>query len=137
MSELIQVELVEALRTNNVDAILAAILKLTLAPDQDQVSFGSPLHLVISLSTIQIVEQVLLVFCKLGEPSTQEKTLAWCNVQNCDGETALHIASKLARYQLIDILFTIPCIDDTLRDCNGQTAEESAPNERMADLFNS
>ena len=129
-------ELVNALSTNKVDSILEAILKMVGSTSTLTPSYGSPLHLVITLCEKSVVEQVLNVFCRPGSAAADKHSLNWICIRNTpDGQTPLHLASKLSRHDIIDALFMVPNVDDTLRDSQGKTAEELAQTERMADIF--
>ena len=49
----LQLQLINALTANNTDAVLATILKIN--NQQQTLSYGSPLHLVVSLSPFELV----------------------------------------------------------------------------------
>ncbi|KAI8906381.1 Oxysterol-binding protein-domain-containing protein [Gorgonomyces haynaldii] len=133
----LHLELVNALGSNNIDAILSSVLKITSHPTKQTPSYGSPLHLVISLCPKQTVQQILDVFCRPGSAvSNNTPSLNWINTRNIpDGQTPLHLAAKLSRHDIIDLLFQIPTIDDTIRDTHGRLAEDLVQTDRMADLF--
>ena len=62
-------------------------------------SYGSPLHLVVSLCQKSVVEGVLSAFCS----DAQNSYTNWINSQNFpERETPLHIAAKLTR---LDVYF--------------------------------
>ncbi|KAH9244289.1 hypothetical protein BASA81_018323 [Batrachochytrium salamandrivorans] len=133
-------QLVNALGTNDLDSVLAAIMRLTSIPSpagSPPLSYGSPLHLVMSLCQKSIVKSIISTFCMPGSDSaTRGNSLQWINTPNSpDGETPLHIASKLGRVEIAEELFHIPNIDDTIRNSNGKTAEELAKNDKTLALF--
>ena len=51
--KVLQLQLVNALTANNTDAVLATILKIN--NQQQLLSYGSPLHLVVNLSPYELV----------------------------------------------------------------------------------
>lgn len=64
--------------------------------------------------------------------------LAWVNAKNNahgSGETPLHIASRLGRAEIVDLMLRVPSIDDTLRDAEGRVAEEVTKSEKVSELF--
>ena len=143
-------QLINAVSSNDLDGVLNAIFKINSAPSPPGAtppSYGSPLHLVTSLCQSNIVENVLNVFCHLdttgdgggvSSSSVQAKSLDWINCQNSpERETPLHIASKLARVDVLELLFQIPNVNDTIRDAHGLLAEECAPTELVRDVFES
>lgn len=125
------------------DAVLNAIFKINSSPSppgSNSPLYGSPLHLVVSLCQTSVIENVLNVFCthQDGLNAVSGKSLDWINTQNSpDRETPLHIASKLARLDVLELLFQIPNVNDTIRDAHGLTAADSAPNNKVAEIFDS
>ena len=138
-------QLINAVSSNNLDGVLNAIFKINSAPSPPGAlspSYGSPLHLVTSLCKTFIIENVLNIFCHLDEGNQDskgnQKSLEWINTQNTpERETPLHIASKLSRIDVLELLFQIPSVNDTIRDCHGLLAEECAPNEQVRIIFES
>ncbi|KAL2911287.1 hypothetical protein HK105_209244 [Polyrhizophydium stewartii] len=133
-------QLVNALGTNNADQVLAAILRLTSSPPPAGApppSYGSPLHLVISLCSRPVVDAVVAAFCMPGsDAATRGNSLLWINARNSpDRETPLHIAARLGRADVVALLFRVPNVDDTLRAASGRTAEELAKSDRVAEVF--
>ncbi|KAJ3321033.1 hypothetical protein HDV06_004692 [Boothiomyces sp. JEL0866] len=131
-------QLVNSLTTNDTDAVLNAIFRINAHPFQGATpTYGSPLHLVVSLCPKNIVENVVSVFCSSESAAAiNGKSLDWINVQNTpDRETPLHIASKLGRIDIIELLFQIPNLNDTVRQVAGKTAEEIAANGKVAHTF--
>jgi ankyrin repeat protein len=66
---------------------------------------------------------------------TQDDVQKWINVQNNDGDTPLHIAAKLGRLDVLEVLFKSPVFDETTRNFSGKTAEESSKNEKISAFF--
>lgn len=130
-----------AVSSNDIDAVLNAIFKINSSPSPQGGSntalYGSPLHLVVSLCQTSVVQNVLNVFCNQDGPNAASgKSLGWINAQNSpDRETPLHIASKLARLDVLELLFHIPNVNDTIRDANGATPANCAPNDSVAAIF--
>ncbi|KAJ3340155.1 hypothetical protein HDU91_000897, partial [Kappamyces sp. JEL0680] len=132
--------LVNAVSSDDMDAVINAIFKINASPSPAGVpppSYGSPLHLVVSLCQKNVVENVLQVFCSQeSAAAVHGKSLDWINVQNSpDRETPLHIAAKLSRLDILEMLFQIPNLNDTLRDAHGNTAQEVATNDRVVEIF--
>ncbi|KAJ3088393.1 hypothetical protein HK102_008853 [Quaeritorhiza haematococci] len=141
--------LVEALRTNDLETITSAlqrILSQQSYPGAPQPSYGTPLHLAISLSSRSIVEHIVNTYCGAatsggdttlnGNSAAAAPGLDWVNKQNSpDGQTPLHLVAKLGRYDLVDLLFKCPQIDDTVRDAEGRTAEDIAKDVRVIDML--
>ena len=130
-------QLVNAVSSNDIDAVLNAIFRINSTPSPPGTpppAYGSPLHLVVSLCQKNVVENILGVFCSAETKSG--KSIDWINVQNSpDRQTPLHIASKLARTDILDLLFQIPSLNDTIRDSNGQTAQDLSPNAQVEAIF--
>ncbi|KAJ3005149.1 hypothetical protein HKX48_000843, partial [Thoreauomyces humboldtii] len=124
------VQLFDALRSNDPKAIAVAV---RLLPAQEGGSaaapaYGSPLHLTISLSPTPVTESLIATFPDLAQ--------TWVNAATPrDGETPLHLAAKRGRADIVELLFRIPGIQDTLRDARGRTPEEAAGSERLAQII--
>lgn len=54
------------------------------------------------------------------------------NEQNCDGETALHIAARTGRLSILDVLLADPKIDDSVTNKEGLTPYQIAKNRQIA-----
>ncbi|KAJ3000943.1 hypothetical protein HDV02_000012 [Globomyces sp. JEL0801] len=134
-------QLVNAMTSNNTDEVLNAIFKINASNNTSDTStsYGSPLHLVVSICPKHIIENVVGVFCSNDSAAMTNKTLNWINVQNLpDKETPLHIVSKLSRNpEILELLLQIPNVNDTLRDVNGHTAHELATDESLSQIFES
>ncbi|XP_030829986.1 serine/threonine-protein phosphatase 6 regulatory ankyrin repeat subunit B isoform X3 [Strongylocentrotus purpuratus] len=59
-----------------------------------------------------------------------DKDTTIINVQNCDGITALHLACKLDRRQMVKKLVSVDYIDLNIRTLDGKLPEEMARSER-------
>jgi ankyrin repeat protein len=130
-------QLVNAVSSNDVDAIINAIFKINANPPPQgspPPSYGSPLHLVVSLCQKNIVENILHAFCSSDSGNGTQND--WIVIQNTpEKETPLHIASKLSRSDVVELLFQLPNVNDTIRDCNGHTAEEVATTPAVQEIF--
>ncbi|TPX66348.1 hypothetical protein SpCBS45565_g04523 [Spizellomyces sp. 'palustris'] len=117
--------LIDAMRTNDIPTITAAVRRL--ADSAVTPSYGSPLHLAISLCSTPVVEHLVATF--------GDALKTWVNARSLpDGETPLHVAAKLGRADVVEVIFKIKGLDDTIRDADGRTAEEVAKSERIAGL---
>ncbi|KAJ3182224.1 hypothetical protein HDU85_003266 [Gaertneriomyces sp. JEL0708] len=135
--------LVEAMRTNDVQAITTHLINFPLqasslppltaagpSPSQQLLpSYGSPLHLLISLCNASVIQSVL------AHPEVQPRLPVWINARNSDGETPLHVAARLGRTDIVEALFAVPGVDDTLPDNDGRTIDRVAKGERLAFLI--
>lgn len=129
-----QLELVQALSSNNTDLVLASILKLNSVPHTHIPAYGSPLHLVMALCPKHIVIQVIDIFCIAAGATKLAR--GWVNIRNNpDGQTPLHLASKLCRHDICSRLFDIDGLDDTVCDSLGRNAEELADTDEMLTIF--
>ena len=136
MESVRQLKLVNALGSNDVDIVMSAVLKQALEAAQTP-SYGSPLHLVITLCPKAIIEHVVSTFLMPnGAHVNKGNASTWINARNYpDGETPLHIASKLGRADVLELLFRVPTVNDTLRSSAGKTPEEVAKNSHIAEMF--
>ncbi len=114
-----QLRIVNAI-SSDPDSLLSVIARLSPSTCP---SFGSPLHLVVSLGTWEMVQSVCGRYPE------------WICVPDAEGETPLHIASKLGRIECLDLFFSLPLLDDTIRAHHGKTAAELAKNESVSRVF--
>ncbi|KAJ3160844.1 hypothetical protein HDU86_008204 [Geranomyces michiganensis] len=123
------VQLIDALRSHDSEAIINAVKNLPPhAADAPAPAYGSPLHLAISLCPTPVIENLIA-----AAPS---EAAAWANTQSArDGESALHLASKLGRADIVEILFKIEGLSDHLRDGRGCTADQVAASDRVKQLI--
>ncbi|KAI8907712.1 Oxysterol-binding protein-domain-containing protein [Powellomyces hirtus] len=123
------VQLIDALRSHDIAAISDVVQHLpSTAADAPIPAYGSPLHLAIALCPTPVIQNLVSAFPALAT--------TWANTQSPkDGETALHLASKLGRPDIIEVLFKIKGIKDSLRDGRGRTAEQVASSERVRQLI--
>ncbi|KAI9098624.1 Oxysterol-binding protein-domain-containing protein [Phlyctochytrium arcticum] len=120
--------LIDAMRTNDLAIITQAIRQLPVPTTSQAPTYGSPLHLAITLSSTPTIEHILQEFTEWTERY-------WVNAQNGDGETPLHAAARLGRGDVVEMLFRIVGVNDTLRDKAGRTAEEVAKSDRVGSLI--
>jgi ankyrin repeat protein len=132
--KLLHLSLLNALTENDLAGTLDVISKI-ISQNFRRLSYGSPLHLVITLSDFKSVGKVISAFCKPNSPLATASTLGWVNVQNDDLETPLHIASQMGKVNVLDLLFDLPMIDDTKRQNVGKTAQELAKDDLTAEFF--
>ncbi|KAJ3140607.1 hypothetical protein HDU90_007909 [Geranomyces variabilis] len=123
------VQLIDALRSHDSEAINTAVRNLPPhTADAPAPAYGSPLHLAISLCPTSVIENLIA--------ASSESAAAWANTQSArDGESALHLASKLGRADVVEVLFKIKGISDHLRDGRGCTADQVAASERVKQLI--
>lgn len=57
------------------------------------------------------------------------------NEQNAEGETPLHLVSKLARLECLEVLLDINTVDDTIRDVEERSAMDVAKNKQITSLL--
>ena len=57
------------------------------------------------------------------------------NAQNEDGDTPLHLASKMGRADLVEVLLRSEKVDDTVRNKEGKTAEDVAKTEKVQEVL--
>lgn len=77
------------------------------------------MHLAASFGTREIFEKIMHL---TSLQSTDNDSVALdVNMLNSEGNTALHIAAKLNRHDLVDILLNHPEIDDTIKNNSGKT----------------
>jgi ankyrin repeat protein len=134
--KVLHLQLVNALTTNDTDTILNSIFKLNSVPVQKP-TYGSPLHLVVSICDTKVVQNVVSVFCSENSQSQNASSMEWINSFNSDKETPLHICSKLGRQDIMEMLLQIPTINDTLRNADGKTAHEVCQDPEMDIIFTS
>ena len=126
-------QLLEALRSNNMNSIIDILNTISKNPTQKLPTYGSPLHLAVSISSKPIIEKIVESFCR----SEDSIGYSWINERNTpNGETPLIIASKLGRGDIIDYLFKqFKNIDDTVRDTIGRVAYEAGKNGVITELL--
>ncbi len=134
--KVLHLQLVNALKTNDTDTILNAIFKLNSVPVQ-QPSYGSPLHLVVSLCDTRVVQNVVSVFCSEQSQSQNPQSMEWINSLNSEKETPLHVCSKLGRQDVIELLLQIPTVNDTIRNSDGKTPHEVCHDDEIDSIFTS
>ncbi|KAJ3033480.1 hypothetical protein HDV00_006321 [Rhizophlyctis rosea] len=136
-----QFQLVSTLRTADPDSATTAIRTLCIPPPPaTQTSYGSPLHLAVSLCPRAVVERVFSTFCTLApterlEGDAKAKGWEWLNAKNEDGDTPLHLVAKNGRGDLVEVLLKSDRVDDTLRNKDGKTAEDVAKNDKVAEIL--
>lgn len=140
-----QFQLVSTLRTADPDSAVTAIRTLCIPPPSaSTTSYGSPLHLAVSLCPRAVVERVFTTFCTLAPPTGYNAQLEgdarargweWLNAKNGDGDTPLHLAAKAGRGDLVEVLLRSDKVDDTLRNKEGKTAEDVAKNEKVGEVL--
>ncbi|KAJ3048123.1 hypothetical protein HK097_010861, partial [Rhizophlyctis rosea] len=135
-----QYQLVSTLRTADTDSALTAIRSLCIPPPSSShsPSYGSPLHLAIALCPRPVIERVFTTFCAVtpsDDGDARAKGWEWVNAQNEDGDTPLHLASKMGRADLVEILLRSERVDDTLRNNQGKTAEDVAKTEKVQEML--
>lgn len=131
-------QLVDALRTNNMLQITYLIRNLLL-DSKSNPAYGSPLHLAVALSSRDVIERILILFCGANHPPGEAATpkdaesiaFNWINSQNSDGDTPVHIAAKLGRLDSVEMLFKCPLIDETTRNYQSLTAEDIAKDDKV------
>jgi ankyrin repeat protein len=103
----------EALRSGDTAAIQKAMR------DQDSFEGTSVLHLAIQCAELPVIEFVL---------SNLDKTDAshGVNARDQDGNTPLHVASKLGRSSIVKLLLEQDGISDAVTNYQGQTAIDTA-----------
>ena len=118
-------QLVEACRLNDTRMIIQ--LSIDQSPLQ---TYGSPLHLAISLSSRQCIIDLIILTNK-SKLSNQ-----WIIALNSDLETPLHLSAKLNRFDILDALFSIESINDTQRDATNHLAIHHSKQEKIIHYLN-
>ncbi|KAJ3219695.1 hypothetical protein HDU67_010057 [Dinochytrium kinnereticum] len=135
--------LLNVIQTNDLTIILPALQDYLLSSPHAATSipsFGSPLHLAISICSRHVVEQIINAFFLSATP-LRPKELFWVNDQNHpDGDTPLHLAARAKNFEIVDHLLRIEGIDDSIRNAMGRTPEEVVPRtdfaaEKVIELF--
>ncbi|KAI8817986.1 Oxysterol-binding protein-domain-containing protein [Fimicolochytrium jonesii] len=121
--------LVDALRSHDATAIADAVRNLPpITPTSPTPAYGSPLQLAISLCSTTVIERLVASFPDLIP--------TWINSRAMPGgETPLHVAARLGRADVVEVLFKMRDVNDTVRDAHGRTADEVAKTERVAQLI--
>jgi ankyrin repeat protein len=132
--KLLHLSLVNSLTENNTEQVLASISNIN-NKQFTRVSYGSPLHLVVSLSEFDVVMRVIQSFCKQESNMATAQSLSWVNIQNDELETPVHIASKMGRLNVLQLLFDLTQIDDTKRQSHGKTPMDVAKDDKTTEFF--
>lgn len=114
------VRLSEAIKNDDLAAVRKALHNTSLAEYRSQ--FGSILHLAATFSSTKTFAELL------GERID-------VNCQNAEGQTALHIASRLGRQEITELLLSRDEIDDTIRDKDGRTPLDVAKNRQISSVL--
>lgn len=123
-----ELHLVDAFSSNDFPSIVTHLTTHLSTKGAIFGGYGSPLHLAISLSSKHTIEQLIEYW--------QKDVLEWVNMQNAPSlETPLHLVAKQGRVELIDVVFKIKTVNDTIRDNLGRVAFQVAKNEKVADLI--
>lgn len=117
---LLAVRLSEAIKNDDLVGVKKALQGSPLSEYRSQ--FGSILHLAASFSSTKTFAELLLDGIDV-------------NCQNAEGQTALHIAARLGRQEIAELLLSRDEIDDTIRDKDGRTPVEIAKNRQIASVF--
>ncbi|TPX42136.1 hypothetical protein SeLEV6574_g05746 [Synchytrium endobioticum] len=136
-----QFQLVEAFRlhANDPDSIIQAIKRYTSSHPNLPVPFGSPLHLAVSLSSKPVIDRLVSEYCCNNHTgyAIDAAPSDWVNLVNSEGETPVHLAARLGRADVIGTLLTIAAVDETKRDHQGRTPEESAKSLKVLQVLQS
>ncbi|KAL3894089.1 MAG: hypothetical protein SGCHY_005477, partial [Lobulomycetales sp.] len=121
-----ELHLVEAFGTNDFARVTAHLTAQGTSAALP--SYGSPLHLAISLSNKSTIDS-LIEYYAADLPR-------WiCQINSPSMETPLHLAAKLGRIEVIDSLYAISALNDTQRDSLGRVAYDVAKNEKTAEAL--
>ena len=114
----------EAVSKGDSENLSLILRNLNTDPFQFSSPCGNLLHISASLSKLEDFKRIL----KWSEIDI--------NSQNAlDGSTALHIATKLSRYDIIEYLLSLPGIDDTIKDKERKTCFDYCKNKSIINLF--
>lgn len=117
---LLAVRLSEAIKNDDLGAVKKALQNIPISEYRSQ--FGSILHLAASFSSTKTFVELMSERIDI-------------NCQNAEGQTALHIASRLGRQEIAELLLSRDEIDDTIRDKDGRTPVEIAKNRQIISVF--
>lgn len=112
----------EALRSNKIDNVKKAVMQEGFKIDEFKCKFGTLLHLAASFGTKTMFEDLVMAGISVNARST-------------DGSTVLHVASRLGRHDIVELLLELEDLDDTIRDYDGMTACELATSRQMISMF--
>jgi oxysterol-binding protein 1 len=84
--------------------------------------FGTVLHLAASFGSTKTFDELLSEGIDV-------------NCQNIDGCTALHVASRLGRQEIVELLLCQEEIDDTIKDKEGKSPLEIAKSRQISSVF--
>ncbi|KAI8847177.1 hypothetical protein BC829DRAFT_249973 [Chytridium lagenaria] len=132
-------QILNIIQSNDLSVILPA-LQDYIVSCQTTPSFGSPLHLAIPICSKHVVEQIINTFLLSGSPARVKEPF-WVNdLSSPDGDTPLHIAARMKNFEVLDILFRVEGIDDSIRNSAGKIPEEVVKRtdvaaEKVIELF--
>lgn len=121
---MLAVNISEAVSKGDLEGLNQIILNLNTSAKQFTSPCGNLLHIAASLSKFEDFKNIL----------------NWSgidvNIRSfSDGSTALHIATKLSRYDIIEYLLSLPDINDTIKDKEGKTCTDYCKNKAILNLF--
>lgn len=140
-----QLKLIESLGSNKWETIKSTIIELEFQSEKEKrtagssmtsqsLPYGSPLHLTIILSENTILRHILDEFC--GNSAQRKEYSHWlADVNHPDGETCLHVGVRLDKFDCVQMLLQTNMIDETIRNSQGQMAEDLSNSLRMTNLL--
>lgn len=112
----------EAIKTDNLESVQREVKMQGSSLASFKSHFGTLLHLTASFGTVGLLVELA-------------KSGININIQSSDGSTALHVAAKLGRHDIVESILAMEDVDDTIRDINGMTAAEVAKSRQIVSLF--
>lgn len=113
------VRLSEAIKEGDFDKLLTYFSGNTANLKSYSSQFGNLLHLAVSFGSKTLFEALVRLGINI-------------NAQNCDGNTPLHLAAKLGRQEIVDVLLSVDGIDDTIINVEGKTAIELSKTKQIS-----
>lgn len=125
LDTLLAVNVSEAVSKGDLASLSKILDDLNTSPLDFTSPYGNLLHISASLSTLEDFIRIL-IWSKLSPNS----------VNSNDGSTALHLAVRLNRQDIVEYLLSLTDIDDTIRDIEGLTCVDYCrKNRQLYKLF--
>ena len=124
LDTLMAVNISEAVSKGDLESLGSILFNLSTTAKKFISPYGNLLHISASLAKLDHFKKIL------------DWSNLSVNIQNPqDGSTALHIASRLGRYEIVEYLLSLKEIDDTLIDNDGRTCLDCCKNKQIKNLI--
>lgn len=112
-------KMTEAIQANDYERLIAVLKAIGLTPSTYRGPSGNLLHIIVALGPAQFISKLITDGLDVNEATA-------------DGDTPLHIASRLGRATVLEQLLRVDNLDDTILNNAGLTAFHVAKNRQIS-----